>query len=408
MKLLATFNGCLACLFLIVFLGALGSSPVMAKVDCDKNPNHPTCPENPDDPPPTSEPEPDPDDPCRADQFDPDYVFYRDTGDRKNPAITLYLAESWTGCEKAMVEFPALGENGSRIDVRYLKFSSIDEQGFGRVVWRGSLTGIEEIIWSYDFYIASAEVVPNGGIRPVLVNDGYWNQSINAFDLSPDTAKLAFKLFTEVPDSGEHYYSIRMIDIEGCIASSGCLFDDEKAVVLAQTDPEVEFTNYLSWPTWGPLGERVYFKKSEKGGFSVLQYAQFDEGWQFPSPAFDVFDLYSSETDPEYPSMRGMASGIMGEDEYLAVEFVHETVNCGYIYFLNVDQCIADSAACFTDVEFTGTNPSWTKAGKVIHHYYDPKADRRGCSVYGGQVGIYDGDSVSRLTDGFYPDGSGG
>jgi hypothetical protein len=58
MKQLSKICGCVACFFLIVFLGALGSSPVMAKVDCDKNPNHPTCPENPDDPPPPPDPDP--------------------------------------------------------------------------------------------------------------------------------------------------------------------------------------------------------------------------------------------------------------------------------------------------------------------------------------------------------------
>lgn len=350
-------------------------------------------------------PEP-PEDPCLADQFNPDYVFYRDTGDRKNPEVTLYLAESETGCEKVMIEFPTLGEDGSRIDVRYLKFSSLPEQDFWRVVWRG--TGIEEIIWSYDFSIDGSAVLPNGGIRPVLVNEDYGSQGIIQFDLSPDTSMLAFQLFKEDPATGEHVYSIRMVEIDYCLGQqSGCLFDDEGAVTLVQTSPEVEHTHFLSWPTWGLLGKRLYFQKFEKGGFRELQYVEIDENWQFSSEPFEVIELYSSEDDPELPKMRGMASGILGEDEYLAVEFVHETVNCGYIYFLNVEQC-EDQGNCFTGVEFTGTNPSWTKAGEVIHHYYDPKANRRACSVYGGQAGIYDGSSVKRLTDGFFPDGSGG
>jgi hypothetical protein len=62
---------------------------------------------------------PPPDDPCLSmDSFSPDYVFYRDTGTRKNSKSTIFLAESVTGCKRALVDFPTVGENGGYIDVR--------------------------------------------------------------------------------------------------------------------------------------------------------------------------------------------------------------------------------------------------------------------------------------------------
>lgn len=69
MKLLAKFNGCLACLFLIVFLGAMGSNPVIAADVCVKKRYLPKC-DPPTDPPPNPDPEPDPE------QTIPAFAYY--------------------------------------------------------------------------------------------------------------------------------------------------------------------------------------------------------------------------------------------------------------------------------------------------------------------------------------------
>jgi len=357
---------------------------------------------------------PPPDDPCLTmDSFSPDYVFYRDTGTRKNSKSIIFLAESATGCERALVEFPTVGENGGYIDVRYLKYSSFIEDGdtFGRVIWRSSLTGIEEIVWSYDFYISGTELTPNGGLRKVLVNGSYWDQNVRDFDLSPDTATLAFKLYRNDPATGEHVYDIRLIDIDYCHAlSSGCFFEDERAVVLAESRPEGDFNYWLDSPTWGPMGNRVYFTRGEPE-YNVLQFIELDEGWEDEGwpPSFISKDLFSSETQPEFQRVRGHASGFMDGAEYLAIERTHELINCGYIYLVNVWDCESvDNPVCFTGVEFEGTNPSWTKDGKVIHHYHHSKINRKVCSVWGGKVGLYDGIDVNELTDGYFPDGAGG
>lgn len=359
-------------------------------------------------------PPPEPEDPCLSmDSFSPDYVFYRDTGTLKNSKSVIFLAESVTGCERALVDFPTVGENGGYIDVRYLKYSSFIEDGdtFGRVIWRSKLTGIEEIVWSYDFYIAGTDLIPVGGLRKILVNGDIWNQSVNDFDLSPDTATLVFKLYMKNPVTGEHVYNIRMIDIDYCHAlPSGCFFEDERAVVIAESRQEVDHDYYVDDPTWDPLGRRVYFTRVEPG-YTALQFIELDGGWENEEwpPSFTSKNLFSSEIQPEFQRVRGLASGIMDGAEYLAVEIPHELINCGYIYLVHVQDCEnVDNPICVTDVEFEGTNPSWTKDGKVIHHYHHSKINRKVCSVWGGKVGLYDGIDVNELTDGYFPDGAGG
>ena len=357
---------------------------------------------------------PPPDDPCLSmDSFSPDYVFYRDTGNRKNSKSIIFLAESVTGCERVLVDFPTVGENGGYIDLRYLKYSSFIEDGdtFGRVIWRSKLSGIEEIVWSYDFHISGANLIPVDGLRKILVNGDYWNQGVSEFDLSPDTTMLVFGLYRNDPVTGEHDHSIRMIDIDYCRdLPDGCFYEDERAVVLAETDQEVDFNYSVGDPTWDPLGSRVYFTRSEPE-YNVLQFIELDEGWENQAwpPSFISKDLFSSETQPEFQRVRGHASGFMDGAEYLAIERPHELINCGYIYLVNVQDCErAVNPVCFTDVEFEGTNPSWTKDGKVIHHYHHSKINRQVCSVWGGKVGLYDGIDVNELTDGYFPDGAGG
>ena len=95
------------------------------------------------------------------------------------------------------------------------------------------------------------------------------------------------------------------------------------------------------------------------------------------------------------------------KEEYLAVEFPHELTNCGYIYFINVENCQrVKNPVCFTGVEFEGANPSWTRDGKVIHNYLAPK--QKACWVYGWAVGLYDGNNPEELHLGYRPNAAGG
>ena len=268
-------------------------------------------------------------------------------------------------------------------------------------------------MWSYDFYISGTALIPDDdGIRKILVTDDYWNKRVTDYDLSPDAATLAFQLYKKDPVTDEHVYSIRMIDIDYCRAlPSGCSYEDETAVMLAETEPEVDFNYSVDDPAWDPLGRRVYFFGKSDQGYKELQFIEFDEGWEngeWP-PSFISGNLYSSEIQPEFQRVRRLASGMMGDTEYLAVEFPDgERINCGYIYFINVQDCENPNIVCHADLKFAGTNPSWTKDGKVIHHYHDAKINRSVCSVWGGKVGLYDGIDVAELTDGYFPDGAGG
>jgi hypothetical protein len=343
--------------------------------------------------------------------FSPDHAFYRTGGQRKDPRVTIFLAESSTGCEQALVEFPVLVD-GVSMEVRDLKFSTVMEQGdtFGRVIWR-NYGGSYRAILGYDFYISGTDVIPFGGIRQILVNDVNLNHYAREFDLSPDTETLAFRYYVKDSVTGLHQYSIRAIDIDYCdVLPAGCLYDDARAVVLAETTPASDFDEGLADPTWGPLGRRIYFNYGEIGDHWALKFAEFEEGWESSvwPPSFITKSLWHSSTQPEYPRAYNLAGGVMGSQEYLAAVFHNpEKINCGFVYLINVQDCErVEDPICFTEMAFEGANPSWTRDGKIIHHYMDPKA--RSCSVFGGTVGIHDGVSVEALADGYFPDGAGG
>jgi len=366
---------------------------------------------------PTPEPS---EDPCLTmESFSPDYVFYRVTGKRKNQKFIISLAESDNGCEKALVEFPTVVD-GRQVAIRELNFSSFVDGGvtFGRVVWLSKITGVYAIVWGYDFSISGTDVLPTKGLREILINGDYWNQSIYHTDLAPDTATLTYELVLKNPDTEEYEFSVRMIDIEHCDGlPSACSFDDDRALVFASIGPTSDFSESVSVPTWGPLGKRIYFLHYQDA-YKVLQFIELDNDWKGEDwkgedwpPGFILKDLYSSENQPEFNRMRRLASGIMGDAEnkaeYLAVEFPHELTNCGYIYFINVENCDrADEPVCFTDLEFAGTNPSWTRDGKVIHNYLAPK--QKACWPWGWAVGLYDGSNPGELHDGYRPNAAGG
>jgi len=101
--------------------------------------------------------------------FSPDYAFYRVSGKRNKEKLTIFLAESDNGCEKALVEFPRLVD-GALLDIRDLKFSSVVDQGvtFGRVIWLSKITGVSSIVWGYDFSISGTDVLPINGSREIL------------------------------------------------------------------------------------------------------------------------------------------------------------------------------------------------------------------------------------------------
>ena len=359
-------------------------------------------------------PEPD-DDPCLTmESFSPDYAFYRVTGKRKNQKFTIFLAESDNGCEKALVEFPRLVD-GNYLDIRDLKFSSIVESDvtFGRVVWLSKIIGVSSIVWSYDFSISGTNVSSINGLREILISGDYWNQKIYHIDLAPDTATLTYQLVLKDPDTEEYEFSVRMIDIGYCDGfPSACSFDNDRALVFASIGPTSDLSKAVSAPTWGPLGKRIYFLY-DQDDYKILKFIDLDDDWKTESwpPEFTLNDLYSSENHSEFHRMRRLASGIMGDAEnkaeYLAVEFPHELINCGYIYFINVKDCErVDNPVCFTDLEFAGTNPSWTRDGKVIHNYLAPK--QKACWVYGWAVGLYDGSNPEELHKGYRPNAAGG
>lgn len=432
MKLLAKLNGCVACLLLIVFLVAMGSSPVMAKVDCDKNPNHPTCP-NPD-PPPDPEPDPDPVDPC-TNFADPDFAFLRDTGKTtgryKTPTeVTIYLAESFTGCEMSLLEIPIIAPVS---EIRNLKFSSLEDASgfFGRVVWTSNEFSRAFSVWKQDFYIEDAEVVLDGSAVEIMRNSLLehatdW-ENIYSLDLSHDTRTLVYEHDVYYPDPNNPDVThgprfLRILNIDSCDdpGAEPCEFgSSEHSFVIDNAFGTTSDVVGFSFPSWGPYDQRIYVRKNfddpETGRIRALRYYDLEENWQvseWPPEVVSRNTITSNfvlETlpDTEYGHFRQVSSGILGGVEYLAVEdeFSAKTGGCEGIFIVEAEDCLINGN-CATNPVFAGAYATWSKDGKLIHAY-DGWEPHGGCGL--SSVGYWDIDNnLESLFDGYRPDSAGG
>jgi hypothetical protein len=115
----------------------------------------------------------------------------------------------------------------------------------------------------------------------------------------------------------------------------------------------------------------------------------------------------STLEQPDFPRFSQIASGIIDEREILAVQVPTDS-GCGYISFIDVATCKDEEPdnECLVEPKFFGVNPSLTRQGNVIHHYYREGAPI--CTKWGGTVGNYDGTEVTKVLNGFMPDAAGG
>lgn len=369
-------------------------------------------------PPPTN------DDPCsNLEVFSPDFAFWRDTGNRKSPKATIFLAQSDIGCEKSLVDFPIISPI---THVRNLKFSSVEDGSgyFGRIVWTSNIGSRSVSIWMQDFNIDGADVALDGGkleiLRNTLLDDTLESENIYSLDLSPDTRTLVFQYANYYPDpnyadTNLGRRSLRILDIDSCANADTepCRFDDLNNAYVYELDHAIGTTSEsigFYFPTWGPYGERVYVRKGfdtpELGRQQAIKYYNFEGGWQESEwpPTIDETGTFGFDL---YYFLR-IASGMMGGEEYLAIEkeFSEKTGGCEGIYIVKVNDCLFD-VNCLPEPEFAGAYPSWTKDGKLIHAY-DGWVPHGGCGL--SSVGLWDGsdDSLESLFTGYQPDAAGG
>lgn len=415
MKQLSKFYGCVACLFLIVFLVAMGSSPVMAGEKSCLDPkwaDHPLC-TDPDDPPTDPPPDPDPDDPC-ANFSAPDYAFWRESNKGRVPTKTIFLAESASGCEKELLHID-LSESGfvNRLNLAYSSVGTGDSF-FGRIIftreeWLDGSQGPS--VWKYDFEISDGQLQPTGDPVMVLENTDPDNQHGRQLDLSADTGSLVWTLSEEI-DDGLWELSIHTLDLSVCPDVDWPCATLDEGEILVEYDyhsngPDPSTGTHLQNPVWGPFGERIYFIAHEVEPDSHSHYVQaIASDGSANGLATKIYGIEAQlPGDPSYRYVRSVASGLTGwpnAAEYLAVEIGEDNFfySCADIYTLDVDAC-EYGGNCELQYEIGGSFQSWTTTGSIL-------LSGLGGACKFNQIGIWDGVKVDILTKGYEPEAAGG
>jgi hypothetical protein len=395
----------IAQLLLVMLILTVGSGALFAADVCEKKPELPKCDTDPDPDPP-----PDPDDPC-AGFADPDVVFWRDATSKRVPAVTIFLAESATGCEKELLRID-LSDTGPINDL-HLAYSSIGtgDEFFGRIVferekWLDSSLGSS--VWKYDFGISGGEIQPLPG-QPAIVLDYTIdpdNQRTRGMDISSDTSSLVWTSTEYINDSWA--IDINIVNLDDCAAWPCTTFNGGQSLIQTIYPPRgVEpWRMYIKQPVWGPYGDWVYFVAVEEEGEINSQFVRGikSDG----SDLGQATTIYGFENppsgDPDYRHLRSVAGGLGGWPEtgaFLAVEigedsFIH---SCAELYTLDLEECPGSN--CELQFETQGTFPSWTKTGNIAHSGLG-----NACKL--DQIGLWDGVSVKTLAKGWEPEAAGG
>jgi hypothetical protein len=393
----------------MIFLAAMMSSPIFAGgKDCSdpKWADNPSCS--------GTDPEPDPDDPC-ANFAEPDYVFWRDSTSKRVPAVTVFLAESATGCEKELLRID-LSDSGP-INVLDLAYSSVGtgDSFFGRIVyareeWLDSSQGPS--VWKYDFGISGGQIQPAGDPAiPVMVleNTDPENQDGSGLDLSADTGSLVWRLIDQVSEDLLKI-SIRTVDIDSCENWPCGNIDGGQRLVGYDYHvpyPSPPTGTYLQNPIWGPFGDRIYFVAKEYQPDSQSHYVMAIASDGSNLEATKIFGIEDQTPgDPSYRFIRSVASGLSGwpnPGEYLAVEIGEDNwvYSCADIYTLDVAACEENpDTNCELQYELGGSFMSWTRTGSIV-------LSGLGGACKFNQIGIWDGVDVNILTKGYEPEAAG-
>lgn len=351
------------------------------------------------------------DDPCsNLEVFSPDFAFWRSTGKKRTPEVTIYLAESGSGCEKPLVE--VFGSSSYIWDLRYSNHLGQDGSvDVGRVTWVNSDT---KAIWMQDFGISGTEIVRANDAELIIFNASLDNPNVteylSALDLSPDMETLVIDYGYQLSD-GSGYSSIKVIDVVECLElEEGCPSNNLQGLEFAKIDRSEP--GWITAPSWGPLGIRIYAKWRIDGDDLSTAIRYYDLGhdndgkWVLNGEG----DLISYENHPDQPWMSWMAfpfSGWHGDKESLAVHAA-PTANesCENVYVIDdVSDCMGPDANCRFEKAFVGQFPTWTKNGEIIHLYGGWTLSTR-CDFE--QVGVWTTDDLKPLMEGKRPNAASG
>jgi hypothetical protein len=390
----------------MIFLGAIGSSPAIAgDKDCNdpKWSNHPICT--------GTDPEPDPGDSC-ANFYAPDFVFWRDSTSKRVPAVTIFLAETHTGCEKELLRID-LSDSGP-INLMWLTYSAIGagDTFFGRIAfereeWLDSSRGPS--VWKYDFEISDGQIQPTGDPVIVLENNDPERQYARGLDLSPDTGSLVWKFGEQIENSWNQ--SIHIVDIDNCTSWPCDTFDGGQSLVeyiYHTSGPGLYWGTYLQQPVWGPYGDRIYFvAKTYQPDLHSHYVMAIESDGNANGVATEIFGIENQvPSNPNYRHIRSVSSGLSGWPdlgEYLAVEIGDDNLiySCADVYTLNVAACEDPKVSCKLQYETHGSFASWTRTGAII-------LSGLGSACKFNQIGIWDDGDLNILTKGYEPEAAGG
>ena len=326
----------------------------------------------------------------------PDYVFWRDSHTDQMAQVSIYAAQSDTGCEVKLLDIPLPDGPMSKMKLAYSSGES-DGVFMGRVIWRIHYYYEPQSVWKYDFTIEEGQIVSEPDEPTRIMNyedvETGLDLDINDLDLSPDMQSLVYRLSyfrVEDPD----YFRIFTLDIADCIEDV-CPFGygQQRYFIERGTDT----VKYLRSPVWGPLGDRIYFIERENDTHYV-KYIDVSSTQTTPKT------LFSTENGER---MHEVSSGITGTGEHLALEIGNDPLirfRCRNIYTLNVKNC-EELQNCELNRVFAGIYPSWSRDGNLIHTYHGLKF-RRNCSA--GKLGLWDGSNLGILTEGYEPEAAGG
>lgn len=333
-----------------------------------------------------------------SDSYFPAFVFWRDTGKRRAPMKTVYVASADGLCTRALIEIPwSVNSSGWE----YLKFSYSDE-GLGRVIWSTkdgfTVTGI----WKQDFTVVNQNEIALQGSPVHILNNpttdtSPWYTNLFSMDLSPDTKEIAFALHEWNRLDESMINSIRVLAIDDCM-DVPCGPNDPNIEVLEESQ-----IGTWSKSAWGPESDRLFvIQKFDEPAMQLFERNEYNV-WNSVGILFTESELL------EIQFLAEVANGYFEDEsgdirEKLAIRALQEGDLCHSIYLIDVETC-KDNSECTPESRFYGYTPSWTRYGSVLHSSNQPSNENQ-TSCERGMVEEWTGDSTNMtpLVEGSRPD----
>ena len=360
MKLFSLSNRRVTHFVLIMFLVAMGTSPVLAgDKDCDdpKWADHPACT--------GTDPDPDPDDPCLTSTSPfPAFTFWRELSPATDSNWGIFLASADGVCIRQLIEVP--DSSAAWMWESSFSYDQADNRGYVTWIRGGTYENPEEdSIWLLEFWVQGNTI--SAQLEPELIvmlpdNDETKAEAyLPDLDVSKNLQNLAFTYLKIIPEGG--YNEVHVFDIDACRFPNPVCMPDEGSLVY-----EPGYAYDEGKITWGPLGTRLYLDEQENASGDPPGPARIrmltDVGGDWVDQV-----LLSSDYYPEYTGIGHLSSGILGYREKLA--FRHDG-DCRTISVIDIADCEegpteTNPFPCAAESQFYGWIPGWTNRGTIVH-----------------------------------------